>query len=272
MDLSSTQREISRLLRAPDGVRAALAQAGDPDGRSLDGLVCGDARLGALPRLELCANAYFHRIREALEREYEALAEVLGAAAFHDLATAYLLVCPSRRPSLRWVGARLPDFLTASPAAEPFQRRWPWARDLARLEWAMSQAFDAPDAPSLTVAALASRPPEAWETLRLAFQPATRLLRLDWPVQRMREAPAGARAAAVPARSTATAVCVWRCDEVVRLRATDALEADLLDRAMRGDPFGALCERAADFLGEAHAAARVAELLADWVQSGLLAG
>jgi len=270
MSLSSTQREISRLLRAPDGVREELARAGDPAGRSLDRLVRGDARLAPLLRLELCANAYFHRIREALEREYEALAEVLGPLAFHDLAAAYLLVCPSRRPSLRWVGARLPDFLTGSPAAEPFQRRWPWARDLARLEWTMSCVFDAPDAPPLAAAALASRPAEAWEGMQLAFQPATQLLRLEWPVQRIREAGAGARGAALPTRATATAVCVWRRDEVVRLRAADALEADLLDRAMRGDPFGALCERAADFVGEAQAAARAAELLADWVQSGML--
>lgn len=251
-------------------MRAALAEAGDPEGRALASLVCGDARLDAARRLEVYAHAYFFRILEALRREYEALAEAIGEAGFHDLVTAYLLVHPSRHPSLRWAGARLPDFLARHAAAEPFRRRWPWAADLARLEWALSEAFDAPDATPATRETLSAVPPARWEALRLAFLPATRLVRLTWPVHRLREAEPGARPRA-PEAPVPTAVCVWRRDDTVRLRAVDDLEAELLEGARGGLPFGGLCRRLADEVGEAEAPARAAALLASWVERGLLA-
>ena len=144
--LASGQRAIARLLRAPEGVRAALAEAGDPEGRSLESRVRGDATASAVQRLEIYANATFHRMREALEQEFDALARALGDTGFHDLVASYLLVHPSRRPSLRHVGEALPEFLAGHGVAEPFRRRWPWAADLARLEWALSLAFDAPEA------------------------------------------------------------------------------------------------------------------------------
>jgi hypothetical protein len=267
--LRRTQREIARLLRAPDGVRAALAEAGDPEGRSLAPLVCGDARLDAVRRLEVYAHAYFFRILEALRKEYEALAEAIGEAGFHDLVTAYLLVHPSRNPSLRWAGARLPEFLREHAAAEAFRRRWPWAADLARLEWAASEAFDAPDAPAATRAELAAVPPERWEALRLRFLPATRLVCLEWPVHLLREAAPGARTR-TPDAPARTAVCVWRRDDTVQFRALEPLEAELLERVQGGATFGALCERLAAEIGEAQAPARAAVLLASWVDRGLL--
>ena len=267
--LLRTQREIARLLRAPDGVRAALAEAGDPEGRSLAPLVRGDARLDAVRRLEVYAHAYFFRILESLGEEYEALAEALGEAGFHDLVTAYLYVHPSRHPSLRWAGARLPAFLDRHGAAEPFRRRWPWAADLARLEWAMSEAFDAPDAPAATRADLAAVPPARWEALRLRFLPATRLVRLEWPVHLLREAEPGARTQA-PVAPAPTAVCVWRRDDTVQFRAVDRLEADLFEHAREGAPFGTLCSRAAAEVGESRAPGYAAALLAGWLERGLL--
>jgi len=269
--LADAQRAVARLVRAPEGVRAALAEAGDPEGASLAELVRGDERLSGAMRLEVYANAYFHRIREALEDEYAVLTEAIGPAAMNDLVAAYLLVHPPCDPSLRWAGARLPEFLTSHPVAEPFRCRWPWAPDLARLEWARSLAFDAADPPVLARGDLASIPPETWSDLALELQPATQLVHLEWPVHRLLEGRSASSPPAPPSDAEPTAVCVWRRDEAVLQRALEPLEAELLARAQQGERFGELCERAAQALGEEAAAASAGALLARWVDDGLLA-
>ena len=49
--LDATQRRLWRLLTAPEGVAAALREAGDPDGRSLAGWLVSDARADAAAHL-----------------------------------------------------------------------------------------------------------------------------------------------------------------------------------------------------------------------------
>jgi hypothetical protein len=270
-ELAALQRAVAGLVRAPEGVRAALAEAGDREGRGLGTWIRGDPRLGAVERLEIYAHAWFARLHEALGQDYEALAELVGPDGFHDLVKAYGIAHPSRHPSLRWAGAHLADYLEGDGAAEPFRARWPWAADLARLEWAISEAFDAADVALLTRADLAVRPAGAWADLALRLAPATRLVRVAWPVGEVRAQAAGARCAARPAAPRASVLCVWRRDEEVHFRGLHALEAELLARVGKGDSFGALCERAAGALGAGDAPGRMAALLAGWVDAGLLA-
>jgi hypothetical protein len=269
-ELAALQRAMAGLVRAPEGVRAALAEAGDREAHGLRRWVRGDPLLGAVERLEIYANAYFARLQEALVRDYEALAELVGPDGFHDLVKAYGIAHPSRHPSLRWAGAHLADYLEGHGAAEPFRTRWPWAADLARLEWAISEAFDAPDAALLTREDLAARPADAWADLALRLAPAARLVHVGWPVREARAQAAGARGTARPAAPEAGVLCVWRRDEEIHFRGLDALEADLLARVAEGGSFGALCERAAASLGAGDAPARMAALLAGWIDAGLL--
>jgi hypothetical protein len=270
-DLANTQRRLWRLLTAPSGVRAALAEAGDPKGDSLRDLVRGDARGSAALRLEVYANAYFYRIHDVLAEDYGALRAALCEEGFHDLVTAYLLVHPPERPSLRDAGARLPRFLASAPEAAPFRRRWPFAGDLAQLEWALVDAFDAPDASPLTAPELAKLPPADWEALVLPLHPSAALLHLEHPVHHLREAfEADGELPTAPGPEATTAL-VWRRAERVLFRALAPLEAELLERASRGAPFGALCQRLAESEGESEAPVRAASLLAAWVEAGLIA-
>jgi hypothetical protein len=272
-DLGTTQRRIWRWLTAPSGVRTALAEEGDPDGASLAALVRGDARCSALARLEIYANAYFQRVHDALAEDYAALVAALGTGWFHDLVTAYLLAHPPAHPSLRFAGSELACFLDADPGAAPFRRRFPFAADLARLEWALSFAFDAADAEPLQREDLAAIPLAEWEHLAFAVHPSVQTLRLDWPVPALREAfdAHGAAHVRAPASPEASAVVVWRRGERVFFRSAEPLELELLEAAREGARFGALCGRAAREVGEAAAPARAASWLAAWVGAGLLA-
>ena len=271
-DLGSTQRRIWRWLTAPSGVRAALAEEGDPDGAGLAVLLRGDARCSAIARLEIYANAYFQRVHDALAEDHAALAAALGAGWFHDLVTAYLLAHPPAHPSLRFAGSELPRFLDAAPGAAPFRRRFPFAADLARLEWALSFAFDAADAEPLRREDLAALPLAEWEQLALALHPSVRTLRLDWPVTALREAfdSDGAVPLRAPASPEPCGVVVWRRGERVFFRSAEPLELELLEAVRAGARFGVLCERAARQVGEAEAPARAAGWLAAWVGTGLL--
>lgn len=250
---------------------SALAAEGDPAGASLEGWATGDLRAGALLRLEIYAKACFERLHDALREDYGALAATMGAEAFHDLATAYLGVHPPRHPSLRFAGERLAAFLAEDAATAPFRRRFPWAPDLAALEWALVDAFDAPDAPVLGREALAALPPERWAGLRLALHPAAQRLPLRWPVPALRRAWQDERPLSPPEAPRPTPTLVWRRDERVRFRPLEPLEAELLAAAQSGEPFDALCARAAGALGEDDAPAYAAGRLAAWLDAGLVA-
>ena len=272
--LASTQRQLWRLLTAPSGVGAALEDEGDREGRTLHNLVRGNAKLSAVLRLEVYANAYFYRILDCLTGDYGALVWAIGETAFHDLVTLYLLVHPPDHPSLRFAGARLPDFLATHRKATPFRRRWPWAADLARLEWALVDAFDAPDAELLSHEDLAALPPEKWQELGLRFHPSAQLLPLGWDVHEVRKpydggAHQSSTRAPAPKRAKVS-LCVWRRSERVYFRALDALEADLMHLVRCGKTFGDLCQRIAQEDGEQAAPAYAAALLAGWVRDGLL--
>jgi hypothetical protein len=255
-------------------VAAALEEAGDAEGAGLADWLRGDARAPAPLRLEVYANAYFARLLGVMRDDFPALAAALGELAFHDLVTAYLIACPPGSFTLRDAGARLPSFLFArSGEAAFFRVRWPYAADLARFEWALVDAFDAPDAPALRREELAALSPEGWDALALSLHPASALLALDWPVERLRDASdAGSPLPLEGFPRQATRLLVSRSGERVRFRAVDDDEAALLSAVARGSRFGSLCGRLAELAPEAEAVPRAAALLARWTLDGVLAG
>ena len=221
------------------------------------------------------ANAWFGRLHDCLREDFPALAHALGADAFHDLVKTYLMAHPPSRPSLRDAGAHLAGHLETAPFAEIFARRCVHAADLARLEWALVEAFDAADAPVLAPATLAALPADAWEMLRFAPAPSLRLLGCAWPVHEAREQidrePGETCPPGPPSlQARPTAICVWRCDERVRYRALEPLEAEALAALAAGAPYGEVCERVADAVGSAAAAGTAAALLARWISAGML--
>lgn len=126
-------------------------------------------------RLELYSEMYFLRLHEALVADFPTLVALLGAGEFEKLARAYVTKHPSSHPSLNRLGDRLPAFV-AGPAKV---KKKALLHDVARLELAMSEVFDAPRAVPLDTDALARVAPEAWAQARLRLAPAFRLLALD---------------------------------------------------------------------------------------------
>ena len=259
--LREAQQRLRELIRAPSGpAREREARA----------LLRGDEEKPGEVRLEVYAHAWFHRIQQALAGDYAALARALGEDRFRALVEAYLRAHPPSRPSLRDAGAQLPGFLADSPAAAALRERCGFAPDLARLEWAIVEAFDAADAAPLSREALAATPPERWAELQFVFQPALRLLSLGFPVQRVRQAHDAEQALPTRLEPLATPICVWRKQERVYYRALEPLEAEALGQALAGEAFGRLCEGIAAQLSAGEAPARAAALLGSWQAEGWL--
>ena len=101
-------------------------EAGDP-GVEAGTLIVGDVRASADERLRVYAHMYRARIVEALESQFPRLAKMLGPDAFAELASAYITDEPSRHPSLRYVGERLPAWLMGRRCR--MRRCWPAWRD-----------------------------------------------------------------------------------------------------------------------------------------------
>lgn len=133
--------------------------------------------------------AIYHRAvranwRRALEAAYPVVRRLVGASFFEGVAEAYAGACPSASGDLGAYGARLPAFLAGYAPASGLD----YLPDVARLEWAIQESFEAADAPGFDFAALAAVPPQRHGRIRLRLHPAARLLRSSHPVLAIWEA------------------------------------------------------------------------------------
>lgn len=231
-------------------------------------LMAGDAA-----RLDVYRQAYTTRLLAALRDNYEVLVQAMGDAQFDALGRAYIAAHPSPHRSIRWFGDRLAEFMAGAYAA---RLPHPAMVDLARMDWAMRHAFDAPGAAPLQAEMLQSLSPDDWPGLVLRLQPSAQMLELEWAIEPAWHALAalepGAQEPELPApQPHAHRVLVWRQGLQTRWRAPDGFEGGLILRLQAGESFAGLCAHAAAAVGADDAAAAVVRCLQQWIADGLLA-
>jgi hypothetical protein len=252
---------------------------GGPSLPDATALIIGDARASAAERIHVYQHMYRARLIEALEAQFPRVSRWLGADAFADLVAAYVTDEPSRHPSLRFIGRRFPDWLAARTPAEA---RHPALADLARLEWAREDIFDAADQATLTLETVRGWSPERFGEIPLRLVTAHRALRLARPVAALWDAigPAAetseadsldkAAAAAAPTGTGGETLLIWRQEIAVFHRAVDPAEAAALDRIAEGTTFGAICEMLSHSRPEQEAVAQAFTWLSTWTTDELL--
>lgn len=239
-------------------------------GRSQDILpqVRGNLRENAATMFGVYRNAYWARLVESLGVDFPGLKALAGDQAFDRLARAYIARHPSQHPSIRWAGRKLADFL----AIEIPYRDDPWLADMARFDWALAFAFDAPDAPAAGLADLAGVPPEFWGGMRLAFHPTLDVFRISTPVDEARPRLLEHADIAVDRQARCErAVMTWRIDFDVKFRGIDLLEHGALQAVQTGATFGDMCELVARDVDAGAAALRAAQILRGWLEWGVVA-
>ena len=273
MNLREVQELFFGLITAPEGVAKTLeareaggSEEGAPGREAVADVFVGDARMPAEERLDAYANMYFFRLRDVLAEDFERTAAVLGEARWHNLVTDYLLAHPPTRWSLRWAGEGLPGFLRG----HAYGAERPWLADVAALEWARNEAFQARDAGPMRAESLVDVHPESWPTLTFGAVPGTMLTSSRWDLSGWwvgggTEPPAEAPGGQI--------LLVWR-DEAddVQHEVLGAAEAEAARRLFAGVSFADVCEAfAADGAGEAEEAGRKAvELLLRLIGLGIM--
>jgi hypothetical protein len=263
------------MLNTLAGQQALLKRAivgGAPPVVGLDTTGLLRAAEGREPLLRIYQQAHVGRLTAALRDNFGVLPQVLGDEAFDALALAYIHAHPSTKPSIRWFGHRLPNFMAGRDDLVPH----PALTDLARMEWALRTAFDAADAEPIDAQALAGVAADAWPSLVFDALPSVQLFELGWnvaPVWRaLQDAPNDAAADLPEPQPLAHSLLVWRAGLDTRWRSVEPLPTRLLHAALQGQNFGMLCAIAAEAVGEEHAALQAARALRGWLADGLFSG
>ncbi len=123
-------------------------------------------------------HAYVARLAEVLADDYEQLHAYLGDAGFAKFAKSYIAAHPSDRKSARDFGRHVPEFLKSDAGFA----KHPELAEIARLENALADAFDGPDAEPLKLSKLAKLAPELWA--KLVFTPHPTAIRLTFTTRR----------------------------------------------------------------------------------------
>jgi hypothetical protein len=213
-------------------------------------------------RLAIYARMYIDRLHDVLWDDYPKLVAVLGAEHFRDLVERYLRACPPTSFTVRDAGAALPEYLATRDDLPP------WAADLARLERARVDVFDAADARPLSREDMAVLAPEAWVDFSIAWIPASTFVRVGWAVDALwseieDEAPIEA-----PLQKART-ILIWRRALTVFHRTLDPDEATVAE-FVRGCTIADACA-AIGALDPDAPAERAVELLTRWLDAETLA-
>lgn len=186
-DLRVLQRTMAAALMQPLTRSDGMQRSTQAD------FITPNDRMSAFERLEIYARQYWFRLLDCLYDDYPALRAVLGDRRFHKLCRDYLAAHPSTSWTLRNLGSQLPQFISD-----------PKARDVARVEWAQTLAFDEPQKKPLHIDDLLGADPS---TLRLGLQPCVITLRTDHAVDHfitaMKKSDAEVRSGASQAMSEA---------------------------------------------------------------------
>ncbi|MBK8174759.1 MAG: putative DNA-binding domain-containing protein [Rhodospirillales bacterium] len=219
--------------------------------------------IAAVDRLRVYRNTAFSVLTDALRLTYPAVDRLVGTAFFDGAAAAFIRQHPPKGAYLTEYGAAFADFLAAFPPAAEIG----YLPDVARFEWALNIAANAPDARSLDPAILATFNAAEHDDVRFTPHPSLGLPHLDHPADAIADAVlAGDEVAmaAVDPSSGPVWLVVHRGPEGVEARRLTEAEWRLTECLCAGLPLGPMLD--------AHSDVDAARLLTDHLARGRFAG
>ncbi len=130
-------------------------------------------------RLDLYRNTVQGTLQKALAATYPTVLYLVGEDFFAGLTQAYITAQPPTSAYLNLYGEGLAGFVKNFPAAASVI----YLPDVARLEWAVALASNAPDAEALDGASFAALGPAAQEALRVMPHPTLQRVTLEYPAE-----------------------------------------------------------------------------------------
>ena len=263
--LDTLERWMQAVVMHPEGAEAGIgarpARGLLPEAtRDLEAVVLPSKQLSSVERLEIYAHMYYARLVEVMEAEYPALRQLLGPHEFAAACRRFVAKNPSRTRTLGSLSARFPDFLARTL---PRSNRSALAVDVARIERAMEDVFDAPRAEPMTAAEFAALGAGDWDDVTLRLTPALRLLTLRYPANDYMNAARRGERPRLP-RPRATHAIVFRRGFQVMRRDQEPEQYKLLAALVAGRPLASAVR--ARIRGGGASADRVAKRLGRWFE------
>jgi putative DNA-binding protein len=225
--------------------------------------------LSAKGRMDIYASAYKLRLKEAITTDYDKLASYLGDEQFDQLMEQYIEQYPSHTTSLRYFSIKLPELVRDE---EPFNQIAE-LYEIACIERAFSDSFDAKDRQFVVQDDLINLPEEAWGTLHFIFQNSVQILSLEHNSFPIWKALADDYTPPKVEKTESTTWVLWRRSDLIsHYRVVPVAEIAALHLAMKGKTFAVICEKLLEFFSEEETPMKAISLLQSWVNEEMLAG
>lgn len=207
-------------------------------------------------------NAYRVQLVDCLRDTFEKTLLWLGEDAFTDAARAHIEATPPHGWTLGVYGDGFSNTLSQIYPDDPE------VAELAWLDWALSRAFEGPDAAPVSPEELAA---VDWDSARLMFAPTMQIAvaRTNagaiWSALAALDDPPMAALLPEPG-----AMLVGRQDFTPCFRTVEPTEAFALAQIIAGATFGALCLALVEQCGEQVGVGEAGALLSQWIGDGLI--
>ncbi|MFW7379612.1 MAG: putative DNA-binding domain-containing protein [Oligoflexus sp.] len=226
MKMESLQYHVQSVIVAdqdaslnPDWIKAEISPSDTMDGAE---------------RLQIYRDMFEARVIDALIDDYPLLHSLLGCSRFEDLALAYIQEYPSRSFTLENLGDHFPVFMDSQNLTDR-----PFGADLARLEFAITQAFHAKDTALLQTDRLQMAEIDQWLDCVLKPVPSLKLLRCQYDVNALYSAYQEDALPEEPALPTAeTLIMVWKFQDHIWRLELDAISFSFLQSLSAGASLG----------------------------------
>jgi hypothetical protein len=232
----------------------------------LEQMFAGSPGLLPAEQIEVYREQYWLRHSASLGEDFPGVVFLLGKERWQKVSRRYLSRTDSSAFALRDLGASLPAHIEGEIAegtlAEPLGSM---AREMAQLEWAYVDVFDAPDEPELDATRVASIAPDQWPLATFAVSGALRLLEFDYSTPDFRRAVKREEASSgdLPERFGERSYwVVYRRERGLWDKQVSEPAYRLLEELSRGAPLVPACEQVVARLPEAQA--RLEDELMTW--------
>jgi hypothetical protein len=230
--------------------------------------ISGNARVSPVEQLDIYREQFWLRHTSSLVEDFPGLGGILGQRDWEKLAEQYLQEVAPDSYTLRDLGARLPELIERATWL-PHQ---PLCLDMARLELAYIEVFDAPDTSPLAPERLTAIPEDTFAEARLVIAPSVRLLAVRYPVADLRRKlrTEGDEPVAIPDGGPQHLV-VYRRDLRLWDMPVSPVAFTFLAALASGNSLGSAAEAAASSPeAEAELATGIGAWLQEWTAKGLV--
>lgn len=206
---------------------------------------------------------------QVLKITFPALNRLVGRSYFHALAMGYLRIHPSTGGDLFSYGRFLPALLEELDVSPLFA-------EVAKLEWACHEVYQAPDSPLLSWEQLQTILAADPSRVTVQFHPASRLLFFPHPVHRVwralqPDAPVG-EVVDLPLPDEASGVLVTRPFQKVQVSHLEKIRYLLLEALFAGKDLASVFQMGIAFDPEFSLSEFLSELLKQQIVTGLSIG